>query len=178
MIGVDKSVTQGPLGQHDMSGGRIAELYARHADWARRYAYILTGDSSSAEDLVQDAFLRLATRFVHLRHPSSFDAYLRRMILNRARSQHRRRSAEARAYALLRNEPSPSYERDVEGARFESMRAAILDLLFRQRAALTLRFLEDLDYDQCAILLRCRPATVRSLVSRGLQKLREEMEQP
>src|SRR3989442_8050210 len=50
-----------------VQGGRLGELYVRHADDAVRLAYLLTGDRALAEDVVQDAFVRLAGRLVHLR---------------------------------------------------------------------------------------------------------------
>jgi RNA polymerase sigma factor (sigma-70 family) len=53
------------------------------------------------------------------------------------------------------------------------MRAALLGLPVRQRAALVLRYYEDLPETQIADILRCRPSTVRSLVSRGVQALRQ-----
>src|ERR671925_1042326 len=78
--------------------GRLGELYLRHADAAVRLAYLLTGDRSLAEDLAQDAFVRLAGRLVHLRDPGAFDAYLRRTIVNLSNS-HFRRKVE-RAYLM------------------------------------------------------------------------------
>src|ERR687887_372587 len=77
--------------------GRLGELYLRHADGAVRLAYLLTGDMALAEDLVQDAFVRLAGRLVHLRDPGAFDAYLRKTVVNLSRSHFRRRRVE-RAY--------------------------------------------------------------------------------
>src|SRR5437016_11762255 len=77
--------------------GRLGELYVRHADDAVRLAYLLTGDRALAEDLVQDAFVRLAGRLVHLRDPDAFDAYLRRTVVNLSNSYFRRRKVE-RAY--------------------------------------------------------------------------------
>src|SRR5213082_409241 len=77
--------------------GRLGELYLQHADDAVRLAYLLTGERVLAEDLVQDAFVRLAGRLVHLRDPGAFDAYLRRTVVNLCNSQFRRRRVE-RAY--------------------------------------------------------------------------------
>src|SRR5438309_10196048 len=77
--------------------GRLGELYVRHADDAVRLAYLLTGERALAEDVVQDAFVRLAGRLVHLRDPGAFDAYLRRTVVNLCNSQFRRRRVE-RAY--------------------------------------------------------------------------------
>src|SRR5213082_131880 len=74
--------------------GRLGELYLQHADDAVRLAYLLTGDRQLAEDLVQDAFVRLAGRLVHLRDPGAFDAYLRRTVVNLSNSHFRRRKVE------------------------------------------------------------------------------------
>src|SRR5438876_12359684 len=74
--------------------GRLGELYLRHADDAIRLAYLLTGDRALAEDLVQDAFVRLAGRLVHLRDPDAFDAYLRRTVVNLSNSYFRRKKVE------------------------------------------------------------------------------------
>src|SRR3954447_9659168 len=76
---------------------RLGVLYLRHADGAVRLAYLLTGDMTLAEDVVQDAFVRLAGRLVHLRDPGAFEAYLRRTVVNLSRSHFRRRYVE-RAY--------------------------------------------------------------------------------
>src|SRR6266487_3208486 len=77
--------------------GRLGELYLRHADAAARLAYLLTRDHALAEDLVQEAFVRLAGRLLHLRDPEAFDAYLRRTVVNLSNSYFRRKRVE-RAY--------------------------------------------------------------------------------
>src|SRR5439155_24668868 len=75
-------------------GGRLAQLYARHASEAIRLAYLLTGDRGLAEDLVQDAFVRLAGRFLDFRDPDGFAHYLRRTVVNLSNSWYRRRRVE------------------------------------------------------------------------------------
>jgi len=57
-------------------------------------------------------------------------------------------------------------------ASYDTLRSALLRLPLRQRTALVLRYFEDLPDATIAELLRCRPATVRSLVARGLEALR------
>src|SRR5215470_13231559 len=76
---------------------RLADLYVAYAPEGVRLAYLLTGDWAAAEDLVQEAFVRLVGRLRHLRDPAAFGAYLRRTIVNLATSQFRRRRVE-RAY--------------------------------------------------------------------------------
>jgi RNA polymerase sigma-70 factor (sigma-E family) len=155
-------------------GRRLGELYLRHADGAVRLAYLLTGDRALAEDLVQEAFVRLAGRLVHLRDPGAFDAYLRRTVVNLSRSHFRRRRVE-RAY-LRREEGAfrpEAGQPDLDQRR--DLWEALGKLSYRQRAALVLRFYEDLPEERIAEVLNCRPGTVKSLVSRGLEVLRTEM---
>lgn len=152
--------------------GRLAELYRTHAPAAARLAYLLTGDRSLAEDLVQEAFVRLFGRWRDLRDPGAFPAYLRTTVVNLARSQFRRSRVE-RAYLereALRPDPPPADT----GERHE-MWAALQRLSPRQRAAIVLRYYEDLTEAQTADVLRCPVGTVKSLVWRGMQQLRAEL---
>jgi RNA polymerase sigma-70 factor (sigma-E family) len=155
---------------------RIGELYLRHADAAARLAYLLTGDREMAEDLVQDAFVKLAGRLVHLRDPEAFDAYLRATIVNLSRSYFRRKRVE-RQYLerARRTDGSETYSpgRSVEDQ--DELWHAMRRLTQRQRAAIVLRFYEDLPEVEVAEILQCAPGTVKSLVSRGLEKLRNEI---
>src|SRR5919109_5380530 len=125
--------------------GRLGDLYLRHADDAVRLAYLLTGDHALAEDIVQDAFVRLAGRLVHLRDPGAFGAYLRRTVVNLSNSYFRRRKVE-RAYVERTQRSGPHEYVWSDGPiedRADLWRALGL-LPQRQRAALVLRFYEDL----------------------------------
>ena len=151
--------------------GRLAELYTRHAAEAIRLAYVLTGDRLLAEDLVQDAFVKLAGRLVHLRDPGAFDAYLRRTIVNLANSSFRRKRVEREYLRRSAAEPAPVADGHDTDRRDELWRD-LQRLPARQRTAIVLRIYEDLPEARVAEILGCRPGTVRSLVSRGLAQLR------
>lgn len=152
--------------------GRLGELYARHAPGAVRLAYLLTGDQALAEDLVQESFVRLFGRFRDLRDPEAFPAYLRATVVNLARSHFRRRRV-GRAYPEREGVPPESWNDDI-GRRHE-MWEALQSLPIRQRAAVVLRYHEDLTEAQTADVLRCPAGTVKSLVARGVQRLRDEL---
>jgi RNA polymerase sigma factor (sigma-70 family) len=137
---------------------RMAEMYERSAPGGFRLAYLLTGDPALAEDMVQEAFLRFVGRLHHLRDPEAFDGYLRRTIVNLSKDVFRRRGVE-RSYLERQTAELRGSHTDRDVAEYESMRTALLSLPQRQRAAID--------------LLRCRPATVRSLVARGLEALRQ-----
>jgi len=150
----------------------LEELYARHAGAMVGLAYLLTGDRYQAEDLAQDAFVRVAGRFRHLRDPDAFEGYLRRTIVNLFTSQLRRRRVE-RAYLARearRPEPVSADEPDVETR--EELWAAVHRLPERQRAAVVLRYYEDLSERDVAAALGCSPAAAKSLVARGMETLR------
>jgi len=156
----------------DQGADRLAEVYERSAPAGFRLAYLLTGDRALAEDLVQDAFLRFVGRLHHLRDPEAFDAYMRRTIVNLSKDTFRRRAVE-RSYLERRTAELREGHTDRDVAAYESMRTALLSLPQRPRAAIVLRYYEDLPESEIAELLRCRPATVRSLVARGLEALRQ-----
>jgi len=154
---------------------KLAELYERNVPDAVRLAYLLTGDREVAQDLAHEAFMRAVGRLAHLRQADAFGPYLRRSVVNLSRNHFRSRSRE-RAFvsrgATVAG-PGPSPETTV--ADRDVLRIALLGLPERQRAAVVLRFYLDLSDLQAADVLRCRPATVRSLVSRGVQTLRTTM---
>jgi RNA polymerase sigma-70 factor (sigma-E family) len=152
-------------------GGRLADLYAHHAADAIRLAYMLTGDRMLAEDLVQDAFVKLAGRLAHLRDPAAFDAYLRRTIVNLANSHFRRKRVETAYLRRTAGEP-PISEPVLDPERSDELWHALQRLPVRQRAAIVLRIYEDLTEQRVAEILGCRPGTVRSLLSRGLAEMR------
>src|SRR5712691_8996158 len=157
--------------RRDIDTSRLGDLYLRHADEAVRLAYLLTRDRALAEDLVQDAFVKLAGRLVHLRDPGAFDAYLRRTIVNLTNSHFRRKRLE-RAY-LRRSAAEPSALGDAPDTdRRDELWHDLQRLPARQRTAIVLRIYEDLPEQRVAEILGCRPGTVRSLVSRGLAELR------
>jgi RNA polymerase sigma-70 factor (sigma-E family) len=158
----------------DVDRGKLGELYLRHADDAVRLAYLLTGDRALAEDLVQEAFVRLAGRLVHLRDPEAFHAYLRRTVVNLANSHFRRRKVERTYLDRARSDVAAATTRGPDGSveDRDQMWHALEQLPARQRAAIVLRFYEDLPESAIAELLQCRPGTVKSLLSRGLEGMR------
>src|SRR2546423_10122291 len=159
--------------REERAGGRLDDLYRRHAPDAVRLAYLLTGDRALAEDLTQEAFVRMFGRFRDLRNPDAFGAYLRKTVVNLTRSHFRRAKVERAYVARERGAPASASQPDI-GARDE-MWQALLRLPERQRTAIVLRYYEDLSEAQTADTMRCPPGTVKSLVSRGLDRLRQEM---
>jgi DNA-directed RNA polymerase specialized sigma24 family protein len=141
----------------------LGELFRFSWDDLVRLAAFLTGSVPVAEDLVQDCFVRFGARPAPPDDPTK---YLRMSVVNACRSYHRRRLLELRHRPGL---PRP-------GIDSPSELWDILDRVSRrQRTALVLRYYLDLPEDEIAAILHCRPSTVRSLVRRGLDRLREEL---
>lgn len=154
--------------------GGLEDLYQAHAQDALRLAYLLTGDRALAEDLVQDAFVKVMGRFHDLRNRDSFWWYLRRTIVNLSSSHFRRRRVE-RAW-LERHRPEEVAPAGADLGERDRMRRALMTLRPEQRAAVVLRYFEDLSEAQTAELLRIPVGTVKSSVSRGIERLRSELE--
>lgn len=152
---------------------RLSDLYWRHAGDAVRLAFLLTGDHHAAEDIVQDAFVRLFSRFQELRSPDAFEIYLRRTVVNLSRDRFRRLKLE-RDQVTKANTPRQAEVTSRLEDR-ELIRHALRSLPHRQRAALVLRFYADLSEQQTAEVLQCSVAAVKSLVSRATASLRERM---
>lgn len=159
------------------TSGRLADLYAATAPGAVRLAYLLTGDRGVAEDLVQDAFIRVAGRLTHLRAPEAFDAYLRRAVVNLSKNHFRRKALE-RTFAQRQERRDPIAGPESAVVERQIVMAALAELPPKQRAAIVLRYYEDLPEDAIAEMLRVRPATVRSLVARGSERLRTRLGAP
>jgi RNA polymerase sigma-70 factor (sigma-E family) len=149
---------------------RLEALYVEHAPAALRFAFYLSGDREQAHDLVQDAFVRVAGRFSYLRRPDVFEAYLRRTIFNLHTSRLRRLRLE-RAY-LAREGRRPTSGDQIDPAERDDVWHAILQLPARQRAAIVLRFYEDLSERESAEILGCSVGALNQLVVRATATLR------
>jgi RNA polymerase sigma-70 factor (sigma-E family) len=171
---MDPDMTESERAAAPVAPGRLEDLYIRNAPGALRLAYFLTGNRELAEDLMQEAFVRVAGRFRHLHMPDAFDAYLRRTIVNLYTS-HLRRTKLERAYVARHGaDPSVAREAGDPAARDELWRA-LHTLPERQRAAIVLRFYEDLSEHQSAEILHCSPGALNQLVVRGMATLREQI---
>ena len=154
--------------------GSLEDLYVRYLPESTRLAFLLTRDATSAEDLAQEAFIKVAGRLRYLRTPDAFGAYLRRTLVNLCMSHHRREKV-ARTYAEKVRARSSGREPtsrlpDVETA--DEVRTALAELPDRQRAAIVLRYYEDLSEEQIAHSLGCSVGAARNLVFRAMETLR------
>jgi RNA polymerase sigma-70 factor (sigma-E family) len=162
-----------PLRARDKATTKLRDLYVEFAPEAGRLAYLLVGDADAAQDIAQEAFVRVGPRLRWMRDPVKAKFYLRTTVINLCRAHWRRRERE---HPHRDMDPWSPIQQD-HGPRVDQrgeMVAALQRLPVRQRTALVLRYYEDLSEHQTADVLGCPVGTVKSSVSRALQTLRED----
>ncbi|MDQ2750149.1 MAG: SigE family RNA polymerase sigma factor [Actinomycetota bacterium] len=142
-----------------------------------RTAYLLTGNAPAAEELVQDTLVRLYPKWHLVAAADAPVAYVRRSLANGFVNERRRPASRELVLDVL---PERSDVRDAatELVDRDEVWGLLRTLPDRQRAALVMRYFDDLPDDQIADALGCRAGTVRSLISRGLAALREQSAGP
>ena len=142
------------------------DVYRRESVALVRLALLLVGSREQAEEIVQDAFAQLFERWDGIQRPG---AYLRTCVVNGCRRDHRRQSQDRRAAA-----DTPVDLHTMLGA--DDLADALAALPARRRAAIVLRYYEDLSEADIAEALGVRPGTVKSLLHRGLAQLRQAVD--
>ncbi len=133
-----------------------------------RIAFLLTGDRDAAEDLVQEVLEQMYVRWRRIH--SAPEAYARRALVNRSANRWRRRGRRPET-ALDGHDVSAPDHSDGVAVR-DTVVAALRQLPPRQRAAVVLRYLDDLPVHEVAAALNCSVGTVKSNSARGLDRLR------
>jgi len=144
------------------------------------FAHMVTGSGHDAADAVQDALVAVYPRWRRLRQPGpdgrslGADAYARRVIVNRTVSWWRKFTRREYLVDAAELPPVEQPGRDPAGPVSDAVLARQLlgTLPTRQRAAVVLRFYDDLAFAEIAGILRCTESTARSYVHRALAALR------
>jgi len=151
-------------------------------DWVRvrvpalmRFAYLVTGSQQAAEDAVQSALTRACERWSRVSRTDDPDAYVRRMVVNAHVSGWRRSGRRELSVAEVRDTVSADPAERV--ATGDAVWRVCRTLPPQQRAAVVLRYYEDLEYAEIAAVLGVTQATARSHVHRALAAMRAQMEE-
>lgn len=139
----------------------------------QRFAYLVTRNTEDARDLVQDALLGLFPRWAQVSAGGNVDAYVKRSIVNASISRWRRSGREQPAELPDHADATGDHAPGVTDAALAWQLCETLPPL--QRAAVVLRFYEDLDFAEIGGILGCPPATARSHVHRALTRLRTRL---
>ena len=141
-------------------------LVEAHGDELLVHARRMTGDANG-EDVLQDAILRALRAYPRLRHAEHLRAWLYRVTTTTALDHIRGRRREV----LTDEPPTVVSEPEHYDDAFESIIGALPD---GTRAALRLRFVEDLDYERIGARLGCSPVAARQRVSTAIRTLRNQ----
>jgi RNA polymerase sigma-70 factor (sigma-E family) len=137
-----------------------------------RSAYLLTGNMADAEDLVQSALAKTYQAWDRIQDRNALDGYVRRAIVNTHISWWRRRRVDEYPTDEIPDQPAA----DALGTSelHDTLQRAIDRLPQRMRAAVVLRYFEDMTESEVADVLGVSQGTVKSTVSRAVAKLRTD----
>ncbi len=178
-----------PLTEHELverarggDPGAYATLVRDHEEIAFRTAYVICGNAADAEEAAQDGFVKAYRALRRFRAGEPLRPWLLAIVANEARN--RRRSAGRRAALALRaageerpeGEPARSPEAALlAGERRAALLAGLSRLNERDRLVIACRYLVELSEAETAAALGVRPGTVKSRLSRALERLRAEL---
>ena len=153
----------------------FAEFVHARAGALHRAAYLMVGDPQLAQDLVQEALAKTYVAWPRLRDPRNAEAYCRKAITTTAISWFRRKSWHNERPTEHLPDESRAAGPEASVTERDAVWRALQQLPPRQRAALVLRFYEDLTEAQTAEAMGCAVGTVKSQVSAALAKLRTQL---
>jgi RNA polymerase sigma-70 factor (sigma-E family) len=155
----------------------VAALYQAHYEPLVRLAALLVGDTTMAEDVVQDCFVALHGGWRRLRAADHALPYLRQSVVNRSRSLLRHQAVAER---YLSRAPTPDLASAEDSALESWQRSVVISALgmlpARQREALVLRYYAGLANPQAAAVMGVTEGTVKRHVWRALGSLRAALE--
>lgn len=149
----------------------FTDYFASRSGALRGTAYLLCGDWHRAEDLVQTAFVKLYRAWNRVSAHDTLDAYTRKILVRTYLDENRRGF-------FFREKPTADHDEvSAPPAGSPEDRLVLLHALTgvapRQRAALVLRFWEDMSVEDTARAMGCTEGTVKSQTARGLDALRQ-----
>jgi len=154
----------------------FADVFAAHHAEALRLAYLLCGDRHRAEDAVSEAFVRVYRRW----RKGDIDqprAYIKRAVVNEVNSRFRRLVVERREAARRSGDDRGGRAADDQLADADLLFRALQALPDRQRTAIVLRYYGAFSEADIATTMGIAVGTVKSSVSRGLERLRAVMDE-
>jgi RNA polymerase sigma-70 factor (sigma-E family) len=149
----------------------FTDYFASRSSAMRGTAFLLCGDWHRAEDLVQTAFVKLYRAWNRIAKHEALDAYTRQIIVRTFLDEARRGFFHRERPTAEQTDRSVPQQGDIEDQLV--LLRALAEVPPRQRAALVLRFWEDLSVEETAKALRCTAGTVKSQTARGLEAMRE-----
>jgi len=156
----------------------VAQMFAEQGASLVRLARVFCDDRDAAEDLVQEAFIRLHRSAGSIRDLGRAPAFLRSIVINLARD-HNRRGLMSLRHRASAEPPAPPIEPDervVHDDEVDKVLVALRTLPERQRACLVLHYYEELSIAEVADTLRISTNSVKTHCRRGLAALESRLE--
>jgi RNA polymerase sigma-70 factor, ECF subfamily len=165
---------------------RFEELIERHHDEIFAYLWRLMGNdgrrdgATDVEDIVQEVFLRAYESFSRLKPNSNHRAWLYKIATHCAYSQLRRMKQRRDKLSFLKDSPT-EHETTIEVSSLhkhmeQTVRTLVNGLPTKQKACVTLRYLQDMDYPEIAQILSCSQESARANVYQAIHCLRIALE--
>ena len=152
-----------------------------HQTVAFRAAWLITGSAADAEEAAQDGFVKAQRALQRFRHGAPFRPWLLAIVANEARNRVRAQSRRATLALRVAEErrpgdavPSPEAAL-LDSERREELLAALARLPDNDRRAVACRYFLELSEEEMASVLDCARGTVKSRLSRALERLRGEL---
>ena len=177
--------------EHDQAA--FDQLVERHSDRAFQLAYSILQNRQDAEEVVQDAFIRIYRSLGNFRGAAQFSTWMYRIVVNLCNNKFRWNKVRGANCTISIDAPLPNAEGDEdlrlelpssdaspnEQAEFADLRErlekAMATLPESYRTAVMLRNVQQLDYEEIAKILDCAVGTVKSRINRGRELLRQAL---
>jgi RNA polymerase sigma-70 factor (sigma-E family) len=153
----------------------VAAMYQEHAVGLVRLVRLFVDDRNAAEDLVQEAFIRLARSAHRIQDPRKAAAYLRSIVLNLARDQNRRGLVSLRHRLPFDDEQASVEDSITLAEEHQQVIDALRSLPRRQRDCLILRYYDELGIDDIASTLGISRNSAKTHLTRGIRTLESRL---
>ena len=160
--------------QSQRTGDFVHDCITRYKDTVYRLAYARTGSKQDADDIFQDVFMKLFTSNPSFESEEHLKAWLIRTTvhtsINLLKSAWRR-------YTCSDGAGEAAHKQCASGGRHDEIQAALKKLPEKYRVAIYLHYYENYSTDEIAAFMNIKPGTVRSLLSRGRDRLKLMIEE-
>jgi RNA polymerase sigma-70 factor, ECF subfamily len=162
-------------------GHALRQLYEAYRGPVYNLALYSIGDPAQAQDVLQAVFLKVFRGLAGFRFRSSLATWIYRIAHNECRDHHRRRKPpfvplEAVLGRMEEADPQPnSHDQHARRERERIIQQAVMQLPFKMREVVVLKYIDGLSYDDMSRVLGCAPGTVASRLNRALAELEERL---
>ena len=156
------------------AGDAVHTIISKYSNMVYRLAYARTGNRMDADDIYQDVFLKLFSKGISFDNEEHMKAWLIRTTIHTSTNLFK---SAWRRYAVATDRVADVPYHPADDERHERLGAALDTLPEKYRVTLFLFYYEQITTDRIAELIGVKPATVRSRLVRGRERLREKLEE-